>query len=536
RHDVNEAEVGMAVLVHHSFPDEIELANGVATLEKRASGQDTFITLVTQAGAVSVTNPEGGSIPEEVTGGLRPSGSRRSPVFVRASNLVPLGTKVMDWDQDYRDLIDLLVAVSNRYKEITGKTTYVLDLEYKKVAPGGMVLPAGGLVVKQVRPIPQPDETPSITPFLLSETADYTVFSGEFENTDPVDIFATHRLKSQWTLETRSCWLDDPNLAECLYSNAAIEYLDGDRIRDVSGQLPLLPFANHSFDGSNTYDRWCMHHLANPRTYSLQTNITPRLVSQAQCPIFLLSDLALQPVTLSESRFGMLRFNVEYEKPVRAIYQERSWTDPETELAASTSNQLYLWRCKHAEDDLVYERSYEEPGVAGITTSFYVPQPPKNESWFMRTAPGVEWIETVITGLTADPIVLHDYYSQTFHPWHHNIYEYYLFEPQLEPGISQDILDELAAKDIRLIYLALDKFGGESQITTYGFDYVPGDFNDDKFVNLADFAALAKWWLEVDCKGCGGTDLTGDGQMQLDDLNEFANLWLTGIEQHISGD
>ena len=32
RHGVEEAEAGMAVLVHHSFPDEIELANGVATL------------------------------------------------------------------------------------------------------------------------------------------------------------------------------------------------------------------------------------------------------------------------------------------------------------------------------------------------------------------------------------------------------------------------------------------------------------------------------------------------------------------------
>jgi hypothetical protein len=33
RHGVNESDVGMAVLVHHSFPDEIELANGVATLD-----------------------------------------------------------------------------------------------------------------------------------------------------------------------------------------------------------------------------------------------------------------------------------------------------------------------------------------------------------------------------------------------------------------------------------------------------------------------------------------------------------------------
>ena len=32
RHGVNESEVGMALLIHHSFPDEDEVANGVATL------------------------------------------------------------------------------------------------------------------------------------------------------------------------------------------------------------------------------------------------------------------------------------------------------------------------------------------------------------------------------------------------------------------------------------------------------------------------------------------------------------------------
>ncbi len=37
RHSADEVEVGMGVLVHHSFPDEEELANGVATLDYRIS-------------------------------------------------------------------------------------------------------------------------------------------------------------------------------------------------------------------------------------------------------------------------------------------------------------------------------------------------------------------------------------------------------------------------------------------------------------------------------------------------------------------
>ena len=47
RHNVDETAVGMAVLVHHSFPDEIELANGVATVEVRGEAANTVLTLVT---------------------------------------------------------------------------------------------------------------------------------------------------------------------------------------------------------------------------------------------------------------------------------------------------------------------------------------------------------------------------------------------------------------------------------------------------------------------------------------------------------
>ena len=66
RFGVDEATVGMALLVHPSFPDETELANGVATLRWRPTSREFL--LVTQVGAVSVTNPGDGSLPEEVEG------------------------------------------------------------------------------------------------------------------------------------------------------------------------------------------------------------------------------------------------------------------------------------------------------------------------------------------------------------------------------------------------------------------------------------------------------------------------------------
>jgi hypothetical protein len=523
RHDINEVNVGMAVLVHHSFPDEIELANGVATLERIDIGQKALITLVTQAGAVSVTNPEGGSIPEEVTGGLHPSGNPKPLGFVRASSLVPLGDTVMDWEQDYRDLIDLLVAVSNRYKEVTGKAAYVLDLEYKKVAPGGMVLPAGGLVVKQVRPIPQPNDVPTITPFLINQPTEYCIYSGERFYMEARDVFASHRLKCRWTLETKSVWLDEPNLAAGFYADANIEYFDGNSIQTINEPLPLLPFAYHGFDGTDANDGWRLDGLENPRSYELWTENIPTLVSQAQNPLFALRDFGSQPAGLSERRFRLLRLRVDHGDPVR------SWAGDDCSpagLAATTTNELYLWKTPQASaDDILQERYYESGGVS-ITTEFYWP-PPQDSTWDDGTAPMARWVQTVIEGYTTDPIVLTGYYSQTYHASRHNFKEFFIFEPRLEPGISQDILDELEAQDIRFIHLALNDWGSDS-LRTYGFDFVAGDYTDDGSVDFGDFAMFAERWPATNCCSCGGIDLTGDRQIQLDDLRELAENWLAG--------
>ena len=58
-HRVDETQVAMGVLVHHSFPDEEEMANGVATPTYTFTIYSTNVTgdMVTQLGADSVTNP-----------------------------------------------------------------------------------------------------------------------------------------------------------------------------------------------------------------------------------------------------------------------------------------------------------------------------------------------------------------------------------------------------------------------------------------------------------------------------------------------
>ncbi len=494
RHGVNETDVGMALLVHHSFPDEIELANGVATVEK-GYGSSWDIKLVTQYGATSVTNPEPGVIPEEVSVAVYSFGM--FPTLVRQSNLVPLGAKVMQWQDDYVELSGLLVKVGERFSEVTGKTKFLLEMEYKKVAPNG------DLVVKQVRAIPQPDKTPSITPFLINEPAPYRTFQGEFSN-----VFANHRLKSRWQLETKNLWLTKDNLTDCFYMTVTLEYVADARLRALTGTLQLWPKAFHTYDGTDAVDGWLMHHLSNPRACELHTENVPTQVALAENPMLTLLDI------------GFLSLKVDYDHPVM------SWDH--TSLTTTTTDWIRL--CPRPEPqagDLLQQRRFEGPKGVSIRTFFYWPPNPGMAAGY--TAPLARWVETVIEGYTSEPIVLHGYYSQTYRPEHHNFGENFLFEPQLEPGMSDEVLTELRARDIRLIHVRSGF--GDPIIATYGFkekSFVIGDLDDDGDVDLLDLAMFAARWLESTCDMCGGADLTGDGQVTLDDLCEFADNWLAG--------
>jgi hypothetical protein len=470
RHNVNEAEVGMAILVHPSFPDEIELANGVATVD--SAGANTDIALVTQQSAVSVTNPADGSIPEEVTITILPSGSVVPPRLKQPSSLVPLGGTVMAWPGDYTDLADLLIRIRDTFSAITGKAACILDLEYKKVAPGGAVLPSGGLVVKQVREIPTSDRMQ--TPFLINEPMEFEVFTGEVEIFEATDVFADHRLKSRWKLETHNVILDSNALAETLYANVEVEYLDGDRIGTIAREMALLPFAEHDFDAESTTDGWRLDDLENPRTYRLWTTNIPTAVPPTQRPVLTLADFGNDGYNIP---FKCLTVNVEYDQSVISWYQQVFSGGSASGLRLTRQSRVYLWPCTPpSDDDVLQERTFSANGISIRTSFYYPPLPPGMPVWgFLggNTGPLKRWDRTIIEGLTSEPIVLRGYYSQTFRPEHHNIIEHFLFEPRLEPGISDAVLTELNTMNVRFIHLILDNVhedGDQSQIQTHGFD------------------------------------------------------------------
>lgn len=463
RHDIDENQVGMALLVHHSTPDPIEMANGVATLERTGS-TTSRIKLVTQLGAVSVSNPTDGSIPEEVKVDVYSFGTYLT--IQTYSNLVPLGATVMDWDSDYRTFADLMVQASNAFAAATGKTEYVLDFEYKKIAPDGL------LRIKQIREIPQMSTTPSITPFLIKEPTQYSTFQGEY-----AEIFANHRLKAQWTIETKSMWLTPENLNESIYENVSLEYLDSDgSIRTRTGSPADWPEAEHSYASNTATDAWVFADMGNPRRYTLTTGRLGVLVAPSQSPLLTIRDLGVS----SNWGAGFLNLRVDHVLPVP------SWTYEGPDTTLTDDGQL-LPSFGEQFGDSLQTRNLVGTKVAVNTQFYWPPEPAGMAAGY--TAPLARWLETRITGYTSSPIVLHSPYSQTYRPEHHNFSEHFLFEPRLEPGISPAILQELASRNIRLIY-AYRPSSGSPTFATYGFT-TPADFNQDNDVDKTDYAIFS---------------------------------------------
>ena len=417
KHGVHEAEVGMALLVHHSFPDEIELANGVATMEK-AHGQNWSVNVVSQKGAVSVTNPPMDAVPEEVR--IEPGWMGPSVWVVTRSSLVPLRENtVLQGDAEYIDLYNLLVAAAERYCQVTGKSDVVLDFEYKKAAPGDK------LVLKQIREIPRAGEAMYSTPFLLGGPTRYWTLQGRGSN-----VWANHRLKSRWTLRPRSLWLDEENLRSGIYTELTMEYVADRQVRQVTSELSALPEAAHAYnppqgewDRYELVDSWRFADLCNPRTYRLQTS--PLFQATVPDPLVAIEDFRVS-------------LEVEHRAPVML-----------DDTRTTTTEQISLYRPWQPTDEEVPEEcSLTDPNLrVSITTSFYV-----HWGWGMGAPASVQFRETRIEGLTTEPIVLTGYFSQSIGGGSHLCPKNFLFEPALEPGIPPQTLDELRARNVCLIY------------------------------------------------------------------------------------
>jgi hypothetical protein len=56
-----------------------------------------------------------------------------------------------------------------------------------------------------------------------------------------------------------------------------------------------------------------------------------------------------------------------------------------------------------------------------------------------------------------------------------------------------------------------------------------GDMDLDGDIDLVDYAQFASRWQDTGCGSCGGADLTGDGNVLIEDLQIFCDNWMGGL-------
>jgi len=115
---------------------------------------------------------------------------------------------------------------------------------------------------------------------------------------------------------------------------------------------------------------------------------------------------------------------------------------------------------------------------------------------------------------------------------------YFLDSSGPDNGFGEPLEDELMKQQSS--FLGWD-FVGESANGTEDFwaiceavtypkltwQFTIGDFDNDKDVDFVDFAPMALKWLQADSTlYCGGTDLSGDGWIDLNDFEILTDNWL----------
>ena len=455
---VDEDDVGMAILVHYSFTDEIELANGVAVSDYNSYSAGSFnmwTDLSTQVGATSVANPDSAAVPEEVNISFYKSSSGstgRTPTFNKRSSLLQVGRDhVMDWKSDYETLHKLLEKIAPGFSRYAiDRKKYTLDFEYKKVDPDW-------IVVKQVRELPQPKQLTDPTPILAGGRATLRLFQGE---TGGGGVFAFHRLKSIWNIDAASRVLETIGQKSSLINAADwTRVVDGETLVVEDG---IAGWPKHRFStkkrGNETVlvDQWQESRDGKTTTYKMSV-VIPRWLPDRNSPAVFVGELQIYLEANYSKPLKNLSIDWQTGKPTY-----KSVKTEEIQLSAFDPNETI------SPDDLLQDRLLEGKDGKKIEIEFFWPPHPTGPT-AGYTAPLKAWKQTTITGLLDEPLVLKGWFSQTYAPGHHNFWEEFIFEPSMEEGFSDELLSKLEEADVKQIYLFIERWRSANAMII-GFD------------------------------------------------------------------
>lgn len=426
RVQVDEADAGMAILAHYSYPDEIEMANGVIVYRQWEKNWAT-VEVVSQPGAESVTNPEPGSVPEVAS--VYSSGQ----VYIQqqAALLRPGIPSVLE-DNEYRQLRQQVEAVVEAYKQfhnIGDEEAFVLDFEYKKITPGR-------LEIKQVRRIPQKENRAQPIAFIGGPSR-FSIYTAEAN-----EVMTYHYLKSVMDVtfspayDLSSRFSDEPLIDSVKWTRVR-----NGKVETHTGDLLELFGASYSVEEGVGYYRWTENWDGEEITFELAHAFIPPPYD-LRGPFIFGSETALElTVTFERPRF--VEFDLGYPPgdELEAVYKKSFSTRFGPGAVETLPSDAVKVQFAGVYDDVTVEPAFYRPADPVGPTAGY--------TWLL-----LQWIETRISGLTSSPIILRNGFGQTQVQEHHNFGAHYVFEPRLDPGVPEALLEELEALDIMQIYLS----------------------------------------------------------------------------------
>jgi hypothetical protein len=327
----------------------------------------------------------------------------------------------MTWKGDYDWLHQSVLNVTEGFRSFTGKSRFNLSFEFKKIFPEDLVL-------KQVREIYLPPTTP-VSPVLPNIPFNFVILQNEGSS-----ILANHRLKAVGTIipETLILTPSVVSNATCLLSS--IQLLIGGTNGvgyQVSGPLATLAGFSRSVEylERGTYNDLSSWRRRDGTVFTLKIPLMPRQVTSPVSPLILLHGQELE-------------LSAVYPSPMFSLYEDvKSFV---------TTEKVKLIPAPVAKfNDSEELRVFTNRNVR-VETRFIWPAPHLNS--LVWTAPLKYFIQTTISNLTSEPLVLKSYFSQTYAPTHHNGFDKFLFEPGVDENVSPSQKAELLAKGITYLY------------------------------------------------------------------------------------
>ena len=358
----------------------------------------------------------------------------------------------MDWQDDYLSLIENLYQISEAYIDRFPENQEPrLEFEYKRVRDGE-------IVIKQIREIPMNESNGSENIAIIGAPSELMVFQGEYGT-----VMGNHRLKSLWRMEGENRWVNPDGERRSFIANAQVEIALKGNVSNID-QRPS-DWSNHRFrirkSGNQSYarDSWIWDSEHGRTNYWIDGQM-PNLTNYERDPVRGLSQINYylgadyrNPVPVYNSGFGGVNESTTKNDTVRLI--TGSPNDPAQE------------------GSMLQTRSFTAGGVS-VETQFYWPPFPKGPT-AGYTSPLEKWVQTTITGLTVQPIILKGYYSQTYRPGHHNFWEDFVFEPSLDEELSDSQVSELLKRNVRQVLLFTDPWGQGGSMSFIGLDGKPRD-------------------------------------------------------------